>query len=91
MNTPPESHPDKNYPEDGHPWFTTRGLLNILPYIFENYRPPDTSSNIYDPTANASAAMSYMMDRYDLGESEPGDDDWYDDVLSMITDDPPSQ
>ncbi|SKG85776.1 transglycosylase SLT domain-containing protein [Mycobacteroides abscessus subsp. bolletii] len=63
--------PERAIANDGHPWFATRGLLNILPYIFGNYHQADTSDNIYDPVANTAAAMNYIMDRYGISKDGP--------------------
>jgi SLT domain-containing protein len=59
-----EGEDAKYSPNDGHSWFATRGLFNLLPYIFGTYHAEGTSSNIYDPAANIAAAMNYIEDRY---------------------------
>lgn len=82
-----EDVPKRTIASDGHPWFATRGLLNILPYIFGSYHQADTSDNIYDPVANVAAAMNYMMDRYGISNDGPKIDLQTDeDVTAFIED-----
>ncbi|MFF8611054.1 transglycosylase SLT domain-containing protein [Streptomyces sp. NPDC015350] len=40
------------------------GLLQVIQPTFNAYHVPGTSSNIYDPVANITAAANYAADRY---------------------------
>ena len=51
---------------DGFPNKASRGGLQTIPTTFAAYHQPGTSTNLYDPVANISAAMNYVMDRYDV-------------------------
>ena len=51
---------------DGAPAHSSRGGLQTIPTTFAAYHQAGTSANIYDPVANAAAAMNYVMDRYDV-------------------------
>lgn len=51
---------------DGAPANSSRGGLQTIPTTFAAYHQAGTSTNIYDPVANAAAAMNYVMDRYDV-------------------------
>jgi hypothetical protein len=51
---------------DGAPAHSSRGGLQTIPTTFAAYHQAGTSTNIYDPVANAAAAMNYVMDRYDV-------------------------
>ncbi|MEU9758208.1 transglycosylase SLT domain-containing protein [Streptomyces sp. NPDC047985] len=42
----------------------SRGLLQVIQPTFDAYHVPGTSSNIYDPVANLTAAANYAADRY---------------------------
>ncbi|GAB3003705.1 hypothetical protein GCM10023080_081770 [Streptomyces pseudoechinosporeus] len=42
----------------------SKGLLQVIPPTFQTYHVPGTSSNIYDPVANITAACNYAADRY---------------------------
>jgi|GEM_PF-5415259 len=50
--------------EDGHPGQSSRGIWQTIPETFARYHVAGTSNNIYDPTSSASAAVSYILDRY---------------------------
>ncbi len=49
---------------DGAPANSSRGGLQTIPTTFAANHQPGTSTNIYDPVANAAAAMNYLMRRY---------------------------
>lgn len=49
---------------DGYPDTCARGGLQTIPSTFAHYHQPNTSHNIYDPVANAAAAINYLMSRY---------------------------
>ncbi|MBU8826496.1 transglycosylase SLT domain-containing protein [Mycolicibacterium goodii] len=49
---------------DGFPAGSSRGGLQTIPETFAAYHQPGTSTNLYDPVANITAAMNYVMDRY---------------------------
>jgi hypothetical protein len=51
---------------DGAPANSSRGGVQTIPTTFAAYHQAGTSTNIYDPVANAAAAMNYVMDRYDV-------------------------
>ncbi len=42
----------------------SRGGLQTIPATFASNHQPGTSRNIYDPVANITAAMNYLMRRY---------------------------
>ncbi|MER6100759.1 transglycosylase SLT domain-containing protein [Streptomyces sp. NPDC001832] len=42
----------------------SKGLLQVIPPTFDAYHVPGTSTNIYDPVANITAAANYAADRY---------------------------
>ncbi|QIV80004.1 hypothetical protein EXE63_02715 (plasmid) [Mycolicibacterium frederiksbergense] len=49
---------------DGAPAGASRGGLQTIPATFASNHQPGTSRNIYDPVANITAAMNYLMRRY---------------------------
>lgn len=49
---------------DGAPAQASRGGLQTIPSTFAAHHHPGTSTNIYDPVANAAAAINYLMRRY---------------------------
>ncbi|MBX9921812.1 MAG: transglycosylase SLT domain-containing protein [Mycolicibacterium frederiksbergense] len=49
---------------DGAPAGSSRGGLQTIPATFASNHQPGTSRNIYDPVANITAAMNYLMRRY---------------------------
>lgn len=51
---------------DGAPANSSRGGLQTIPTTFAAHHQAGTSTNIYDPVANAAAAMNYVMGRYDV-------------------------
>jgi len=57
---------------DQAPSGSSRGLAQCIPQTFASYHVPGTSNNIYDPEANASAAVGYMMDRYKVSADGTG-------------------
>ncbi|MFE9839710.1 transglycosylase SLT domain-containing protein [Streptomyces sp. NPDC005551] len=42
----------------------SKGLLQVIPPTFAAYHVPGTSTNIYDPVANITAAANYAADKY---------------------------
>lgn len=42
----------------------SKGLLQVIPPTFAAYHVPGTSTDIYDPVANITAACNYAADRY---------------------------
>ncbi|MDT0382822.1 transglycosylase SLT domain-containing protein, partial [Streptomyces sp. DSM 42041] len=42
----------------------SKGLLQVIPPTFKAYHVKGTSSNIYDPVANITAAANYAADKY---------------------------
>jgi hypothetical protein len=42
----------------------SKGLLQVIPPTFNAYHVAGTSSNIYDPVANITAAANYAADKY---------------------------
>ncbi|MFF7329515.1 transglycosylase SLT domain-containing protein [Streptomyces sp. NPDC090306] len=42
----------------------SKGLLQVIPPTFAAYHVSGTSSNIYDPVANITAAANYAADKY---------------------------
>ncbi|MFI2206621.1 LysM peptidoglycan-binding domain-containing protein [Streptomyces sp. NPDC020192] len=42
----------------------SKGLLQVIQPTFDAYHVPGTSSNIYDPVANVTAACNYAYHRY---------------------------
>lgn len=42
----------------------SKGLLQVIQPTFDHYHVAGTSSNIYDPVANITAAANYAADRY---------------------------
>ncbi|MFW0154365.1 transglycosylase SLT domain-containing protein (plasmid) [Mycobacterium sp. smrl_JER01] len=51
---------------DGYFGNSSRGGLQTIPTTFAANHQPGTSTNIYDPVANISAAMNYVMGRYNV-------------------------
>lgn len=49
---------------DGAPAGSSRGGLQTIPATFAANHQPGTSTDIYDPVANITAAMNYLMRRY---------------------------
>ncbi|WP_377268612.1 hypothetical protein [Peterkaempfera sp. SMS 1(5)a] len=49
---------------DGAPARSSRGGWQCIPGTFAEYHQPGTSTDIYDPVANCSASMNYIMSRY---------------------------
>mgnify|MGYP001593885020 CR=1 FL=1 len=54
---------------DGHPGQSSRGIWQTIPTTFAGNHVSGTSTNIYDPVANAAAAVRYTMNRYDVDPS----------------------
>ncbi|SLL32994.1 Uncharacterised protein [Mycobacteroides abscessus subsp. abscessus] len=79
-NNSPRDFPSIEYvgllhPSDRNSLFMTRGTMNILPYIFGMYHGEDTSDDIYDFKANATAALLYIADRYDMEDDHDAQHD----------------
>jgi Transglycosylase SLT domain len=68
---------------DGAPVNSSRGGLQTIPTTFAAHHQAGTSNNIYDPVANAAAAMNYVMSRYGV------DRDGSDKVSQFDPDDAP--
>jgi SLT domain-containing protein len=49
---------------DGAPLNSSRGAFQTIPPTFAAHHQPGTSTDIYDPVANAAAAMNYIMANY---------------------------
>ena len=49
---------------DGHPANCSRGGWQVIPETFAAHHQPGTSTDIYEPVANCSASMNYIMSRY---------------------------
>jgi hypothetical protein len=49
---------------DGAPAKSSRGLLQTIPPTFAAYHLHGTSNNIYDPVANTSASVNYILHHY---------------------------
>ena len=62
---------------DGAPAQSSRGLLQTIPSTFAANHVAGTSTNIYDPEANASAAIRYMMNRYNISADGSGVDTFH--------------
>ena len=62
---------------DGYPGQSSRGLMQTIPTTFAAYHVTGTSNCIYDPVANVSAAMNYMMNRYGISPHGAGLDEFY--------------
>lgn len=62
---------------DGAPAQSSRGLFQTIPSTFAANHVAGTSTNIYDPEANASAAIRYMMNRYNISADGSGVDTFY--------------
>jgi hypothetical protein len=54
---------------DGAPAKSSRGLWQTIPPTFAANHVGGTSNNIYDPVANGSAAIHYIMSRYHVDPS----------------------
>lgn len=57
---------------DGFPANSSRGLWQTIPTTFAANHIAGTSNSIYDPIANAAAAMNYMMNRYNIAPDSTG-------------------
>lgn len=57
---------------DDAPAQSSRGLWQTIPTTFAAHHVAGTSNSIYDPVANGSAAVAYMMSRYKLGAGGEG-------------------
>lgn len=62
---------------DGAPAQSSRGLFQTIPSTFAANHVAGTSTNIYDPEANASAAIRYMMNRYNISADGSGVDTFH--------------
>lgn len=54
---------------DGAPEGCSRGLCQVIPSTFEEFRPQSGNDRIYDPVTNIAAAIRYIRQRYDVIES----------------------
>ena len=62
---------------DGAPAGSSRGAWQTIPATFAANHAAGTSNNIYDPEANAAAAINYMMNRYNIKPDGSGLDEFY--------------
>ena len=62
---------------DGAPAQSSRGLVQTIPSTFAANHVPGTSTNIYDPEANVSAGIRYMMNRYNISADGSGVDTFH--------------
>jgi hypothetical protein len=53
---------------DGAPAGSSRGLLQDTPEVFADFHQTGTSDNIYNPVANITASMNYVMARYGVNK-----------------------
>ena len=72
---------DKNYHgkemSDGFKYHASRGWLQLVPDTFAQYHQPGTSDAIYDPVAQASAAIKYIEARHNVYSNGVGLDTFY--------------
>lgn len=72
---------DKNYHgdkmADGFKYHASRGWLQLVPDTFAQYHQPGTSDGIYDPVAQASAAINYIEARHGVYSNGVGLDTFY--------------
>jgi hypothetical protein len=54
---------------DGAPAGSSRGFVQMTPATFAAFHQPGTSNNIYDPVANITASMNYIMARYGVNQN----------------------
>ncbi len=59
-------------PTDNAPSGSSRGVGQVIPETFARYHVAGTSNNIYDPEANLSASVNYMMHRYRVAADGTG-------------------
>lgn len=57
---------------DGAPAEATRGIAQMKPSTFATHHVAGTSNNIFDPVANGSAGVAYMMADYHVGADGTG-------------------
>lgn len=57
---------------DGAAGDAARGIAQVKPGTFGEYHVGGTSNNIYDPEANGSAGVAYMMSRYHVAADGTG-------------------
>ena len=62
---------------DGAPAQSSRGLVQTIPSTFAANHVAGTSTNIYDPEANVSAGIRYMMNRYNISADGSGVDTFH--------------
>jgi hypothetical protein len=54
---------------EGAPAKSSRGLLQTIPPTFARFHVAGTSHNIYDPVANTSASINYVIHNYHVDPS----------------------
>lgn len=64
-------------PADQAPAGSSRGLGQCTPDTFAQFHVAGTSNNIYDPEANLSASVGYMMHRYKVSANGAGLTEFY--------------
>jgi hypothetical protein len=57
-----------NWDSNAAAGMNSRGLFQTIPSTFSAYRSPKLPNNIYNPLANAVAAIKYMISRYGKGD-----------------------
>ncbi len=64
-------------PGDNAPANCSRGLGQCIPETFAAHHVPGTSNNIYDPEANVSACIAYMMSTHRVSADGQGLTEFY--------------
>lgn len=64
-------------PTDQAPAGSSRGLGQCIPQTFADFHVPGTSNNIYDPEANLSASVGYMMHTHKVSADGQGLSEFY--------------
>lgn len=64
-------------PGDNAPANCSRGLGQCIPETFAKFHRPGTSNNIYDPEANVSACIAYMMATHKVSADGGGLTEFY--------------
>ncbi len=57
---------------DGHPEQCSRGLMQVIYTTFANNHAQGTSNDIYEPIANITSAVYYILGRYGSIDNVPG-------------------
>ncbi|MFV8142298.1 hypothetical protein ACNQR7_32545 [Mycolicibacterium senegalense] len=59
-------HDNAGIMSDGRPYASARGLAQLTPWIFDQYRPEGTSTDIYDPIASIAALWRFIADQFNV-------------------------